>query len=196
MLRFSVLALAPTLAMIWSSGAGAVPMQPGGVINFSGSDTYNTTTHVVDFTNPATVTSDTIGFTPCVGCANIANATAGAFDYSTAVPAPPTQPLVYNALLVATNSGLTFSFDLATITSVIEAANSLAIDGTGTMHLTGFDATPGSFFFSTQGPGTPVEVSFSSTVDSAAVPEPGSLMLVGSALLGLGWVIRRRGNAA
>jgi hypothetical protein len=182
--------------MIWSNGAGAAPMQPGEVINFTGLNTYDTTTHVVDFTNPANVTSDTMGFGFCLLCATIANATGGVFHYSMAVPAPPTRPLVYNALLVATNKGLAFSFDLATITSVIEAANSLAIDGTGTMQLTGFDATPGSFFFSTQGPGTPVQVSFSSTAVSANVPEPGSLMLVGSALLALGWVVRRRGNAA
>lgn len=119
-------------------------------MNFTGSDSYNTTTHVVDFTNPVTVTSNTIGFAPCVGCANIALATAGVFDYSTAVPAPPTHPLVYDNLPVATNNALTFSFDLSTITSVNEVANSsLTIDGTGTMHLTGFDATPGSFVFST-----------------------------------------------
>jgi hypothetical protein len=190
--RFPALAVA--VAMSWSGSVGAVPMQDGSIINFTGSDTYDATTHVVDFINPATISSDTMGLTPCVGCGNIALATAGVFDYSTAVPAP--QPLVYNSLLVATNNGLTFSFDLAKISSVSEVPNSsLAIGGTGTMHLTGFDATPGSFFFSTQGPGTPVEVSFSSTTLANQVPEPGSLILFGSALLVLGWVTRRR-NAA
>jgi hypothetical protein len=195
-LRFSVLAFGATLTMIWSALAGAVPMPLDGVINFTGSNTYNSTTHVVDFINPATVASDTIGFATCIDCVIIANGTAGVFDYSAAVPAPPTKPLVYNALLMATNGGLTFSFDLATITSVTETANSLVIDGTGIMHLTGFGAAPGSFYFSTQGPGTLAEVSFSSTAVSGAVPEPGSLMLLGSALLGLGCVVRRRGNAA
>jgi hypothetical protein len=183
--------------MIWSGSADAVPMPSGGVINFTGSNTYNTTTHVVDFTNPATVTSSTIGFPSCVGCADLAKSTAGAFDYSAAVPAPPAKPLIYNGLLSATVGALTFSFDLATITNVIEAANSLTIDGTGTIYLTGFNASPGSFFFSTQGPGTAL-VSFSSTANSAAVPalEPGSLVLLGSALLALGCVVRRRDNAA
>jgi MYXO-CTERM domain-containing protein len=194
-MRLHLPAWVVAIAMNWSGSVGAVPMDAGAIINFTGSDTYDTTSHVVDFTNPATITSDTMGLAPCVGCANIALATAGVFNYSTAVPAP--HPLIYNALLVAADNGLTFSFDLAMITSVIEVANaSMAIGGTGTMHLTGFDATPASFFFSTQGPGAPVQVSFSSTALADQVPEPGSVMLVGPALLGLSWVLRRRRNAA
>jgi hypothetical protein len=180
-MKLRLLALA--VAMGWSSSAGAVPIQAGAVINLTGSDLYNATAHIVDFMNPVAIANDTLGLAPCMACASAASATGGVFDYSKAMPpASDPLPLVYNSLLEATNSGLTFSFDLAMITKVIEATSTVAINGTGTMHLTGFDATPGSFFFSTQGPGTPTVVSFSSTT-VADVPEPGSLILVGSALL-------------
>jgi hypothetical protein len=160
-----------------------------GEINFTGSDTYNTTTNVVDFINPQTVTSDNIGFTPCVGCGTVAGATAGVFDYSSAFPAPPAKPLVYNDLLHATANGRTFSFDLQTISVINEQANvSLAIEGTGILHLSGSDDTPGSFFFSTQGPESPVEVSFSATNVAAPVSEPRVTAIFALAIMALGWL--------
>ncbi len=93
----------------------------------------------------------------------VAGPTRGVFDYSSAFPAPPAKPLDYPGLLEAMANGKTFSFDLQTITQIVEEANvSVAIEGAGILHLTGFDDTPGSFFFSTQGPEN-IEVSFSAT---------------------------------
>lgn len=163
-----------------SSAASAGPIV--GSINFAGSDTYDTTTNVVDFVNPATVTSDTLGFpNPCVDCGVVAGATAGVFNYSAAFPAPPAKPLVYDNLLVATAAGKVFSFDLEQITSITETPNvSLAIEGAGLLHLTGDTDTPGLFFFSTQGP-EDIEVSFSATNVAAPVREAAgwTVLLVG-----------------
>jgi len=194
-MRLCVLATV-AFAMSWSGSAGAGPISSGAVINLTGSNTYNMASHVVNFINPVAIASDTLGLAPCVGCGSIAPATAGAFDYSIASSSFAPVSAVYNSLLVAANNGLTFSFDLATITNVIESSSSLAINGNGTMHLTGFDSTPGSFFFSTQGPNAPVVVSFSSTSLAAAVPEPGSFVLLVSAVLSLMLIVRRRRDVA
>jgi hypothetical protein len=178
------------LAFGAAAPAGAGPIT--GSINFAGSDRYNTTLNVVDFINPATVTSDTLGFpNPCVDCGMVAAATSGVFNYSAAFPAPPSKPLVYDNLLVATAGGKVFSFDLETVTSITETPNvSLAIEGTGLLHLTGDDDTPGLFFFSTQGPEN-IEVSFSATNVAAPVREAAgwTVLLVGLVAMA---VLRRR----
>jgi hypothetical protein len=178
--RLIPLMLGVCAAAAVSSAASAGPIV--GSINFAGSDRYNTTLNVVDFVNPATVTSDTLGFpNPCVDCGVVAGATSGVFNYSAAFPAPPAKPLLYDNLLVATAAGKVFSFDLETVTQIIEEPNvSLAIEGTGLLHLTGSDDTPGSFFFSTQGPEN-IEVSFSATNVAAPVREAAgwTVLLVG-----------------
>jgi hypothetical protein len=193
-MRNTLLAGAAALVL---SAAAAEAAAIVGSINFAGSNTYNTTTNMVDFINPQTVTSDTIGFAPCIGCGVIAGPTGGVFDYSSAFPAPPAKPLVYYDLLDAVANGKVFSFDLQTITQIIEEPNvSVAIQGTGLLHLTGFDDTPGSFFFSTQGPEN-LEVSFSATNTAIPIPEPGTWALFGAGVLAVVvWHSRRRVTAA
>jgi hypothetical protein len=88
-------------------------------------------------------------------------------------------------------SGVTLgaSFDLTTITSMAQPGDrTLTLHGTGTMHLTGFDDTPGTWVFSGNQSGQ--TLSFSSS--NGNVPDGGmTVMLLGAALSGLA-LIRRK----
>jgi hypothetical protein len=85
-------------------------------------------------------------------------------------------------------SSPSFSFDLQTLAVDQQTNNLLTLAGTGLFHLTGFTDTPGTFFFSAnQAGGT-----FSYSASESAVPEPGSMLLLGTGLFGLAGAVRRR----
>jgi len=68
---------------------------------------------------------------------------------------------------------------------------SIDVKGTGTLTLTGFTATAGNWELTSQGPGGTAVVTFSET-SIAAAPEPGSVGLLLTGLLGMGGVAWRR----
>jgi hypothetical protein len=86
-------------------------------------------------------------------------------------------------------------FTLSSITSVVETANGLVLQGLGVATLGMFDPTPGLWSFSADRNLGETLFSFSSTtqVPPPAVPESGaSIALLGSALVAMGLISRRR----
>jgi hypothetical protein len=164
--------------------AQAVPIT--GQISINGTNTFNATT--VTPNNPGNVgplTSTgsylTDGFGPgCTGCV-----TANPFTYN--VVGAHTPVTVYTATLGANAA----SFILNNIVSESNVGLILSITATGLANLTGFDQTPGTFLFSSQGNGV-VNTTFSATTIATGVPEPLSLGVLGLGLFGLGLVRRRK----
>jgi VPDSG-CTERM motif len=77
-----------------------------------------------------------------------------------------------------------FTFDLDAGATVIQGGGFLNISGTGTITGNGFDATRGTFTFTTQNPGSKGTFSFSAGTN--AVPDGGSAVaLLGIALAGI-----------
>ncbi len=81
-----------------------------------------------------------------------------------------------------------FAFHLASATVELQTAF-LLISGTGTLTGTGFDNTPATWFFTTQGVATDGKFSWSSS--TTAIPELGTTVLFSATLLGA-CLIRRR----
>jgi hypothetical protein len=90
-----------------------------------------------------------------------------------------------------------FTFDLKTITTdqVSGSPASLVIDGNGTVSGNGYDATPGSFSFSTEGFPIGTAFTFAAGTTTGAVPDGGlTLATLGSVFVALAGIRSRFGK--
>jgi hypothetical protein len=181
--------------------AEAVPITGG--ISFIGDATSTggtdwATATGVDFTGCALCTGPNAGKEAVVeNNTGSYMGTGGAFvDFTdfTFSPSLSPDPVL---LWTFTSGGLTYSFTMDNVQvdaqgTGLGGQTFLTLTGTGTLFITGFDPTPGVFAFTGNESGGVFSVSASSFAQPAAVPEPGSMILLGLGLVGVAAVARRK----
>lgn len=178
------------LALALPSVAGAAPVT--GSISFSGSakpvgDTTWTNATGIDFGGAIVVAgSGAYSGVPSLDNGLPPGPQSVAFTDFTFNPFPAGGVI---PLWTFSFGGSTYSFDLTNLSSASQDGTALDLRGSGTLSIDG-DTAPGNFAFTGQGTGNPITFSFSAS--NGVVPEPGSMMLLGTGLFGLAGAARRR----
>lgn len=84
----------------------------------------------------------------------------------------------------------TYSFDATGLAIIGDSPETITMYGPGIAHITGYDDTPGTWYFSANNAGG--TASFSASTEVKAVPEPGTMLLLGMGLVGIGTLGRRK----
>jgi hypothetical protein len=157
-----------------------------GSISISGADSYNKNS--VTFVGNGSVNAVT-GTLTSLGTCQLCVALTD-FNLKPTTFSPTT-------IFTVTNNGETVSLLLSSLTTVKSNGNMLNVVGEGTLSQTGYDSAQGTIRLTSQD-GKAGVVSFSATTMVAPTPEPGTLMLLGTGLVGSAGALynRRRRPAA
>ncbi|WP_213805611.1 PEP-CTERM sorting domain-containing protein [Granulicella sp. dw_53] len=181
------------LAIFTALVIGTATFAKADKISISGSDTYTTTgsptsSFTINFDPLANVggTSTGIfsGFLGCFQCVTM----APTLSYTQGDAFSPLQ--LYSIADNGNNASLTLT-SINTISDDPNVANDLGFNGNATLVVNGVTYY-GTLDLTTQGGGDGSDVTFSATTTASPVPEPASLAMFGTGLLGIVGAMRRK----